>query len=69
MRRVDDTLMHREIAVAALPIDETVAAVTKIGAVWRPAHLPIGIPVSAWYIRVTGKKAGGVNPSVCSRCL
>jgi hypothetical protein len=41
------TLMHREIAVAELTIDETVAAVTNIGEVYRPEHIPVGITVNA----------------------
>ncbi|MDR1204242.1 MAG: excisionase [Peptococcaceae bacterium] len=38
--------MHRNTAVAELTIDETVAAVTGIGDVFRPEHIPVGIPVS-----------------------
>ena len=37
--------MHKNIAVAELSIDETVAAIAKIGNVYHPEHIPVGVPV------------------------
>ncbi|MDR2712568.1 MAG: excisionase [Clostridiales bacterium] len=39
------TLMHKNIAVVELVIDETISAITKIGDVHHQEHLPIGVPV------------------------
>lgn len=38
-------LMHKRIAVAEIELDEATCLIRKIGAVFAPEHLPIGIPV------------------------
>ena len=38
-------LMHREIPVVELELDEVTCAISKIGTLYEPAHLPVGIPV------------------------
>ncbi|MCI8493756.1 MAG: excisionase [Anaerotruncus sp.] len=37
--------MHKRIAVAELLIDDTTGFIQKIGRVFQPEHLPIGVPV------------------------
>ena len=39
------TLMHRQIAVAEINIDEDNATISEIGEVFEPTHIPIGIAV------------------------
>ena len=36
-------LMHRNIVVAEIEIDEETVAISKIGSVFTPEHIPIGI--------------------------
>jgi hypothetical protein len=36
-------LTHRKIAVAEIVIDEETAAIARIGAVFSPEHIPVGI--------------------------
>ena len=38
-------LMHREIQVAEIEIDERNATITDFGEVFEPAHIPVGIAV------------------------
>lgn len=38
-------LMHKRIAVVEIELDEATCLIQKIGAVFAPEHLPIGIPV------------------------
>lgn len=38
-------LMHKNIAVAELTIDETVASISGIGDVYNPEHIPVGVPL------------------------
>jgi hypothetical protein len=42
---VEYILMHKTVPVAELTVDETVAAITGIGEVYAPAHIPVGIPM------------------------
>ncbi|NMA24217.1 MAG: excisionase [Clostridiales bacterium] len=37
--------MHKDIPVAELTLDDATCAIVKIGSVYTPAHLPVGIPV------------------------
>ena len=37
------TLMHKELPVTDMELDETTAAVLKIGQVYHPEHLPVGV--------------------------
>ena len=37
------TLMHKNISVVALTIDDEAAAITAVGSVFAPEHLPVGI--------------------------
>lgn len=39
------TLMHKRIAVAELELDNDTGFIQKIGTVYAPEHLPLGIPV------------------------
>lgn len=39
------TLMHKRIAVAEIELDDVTGFIQKIGAVFVPEHLPIGIPI------------------------
>ena len=39
------TLMHKELPVADMELDETTAAVLKIGQVYHPEHLPVGVGI------------------------
>ena len=38
-------LMHKRIAVAELLLDDTTGFIQKIGRVFQPEHLPIGVSV------------------------
>ncbi len=38
-------LMHRRIAVAGLRIDDTTGFIQRISEVFKPEHLPVGVPV------------------------
>ncbi|MFZ3129898.1 MAG: HipA domain-containing protein [Desulfosporosinus sp.] len=38
-------LMHKDIPVAELTLDDATCAIVKIGDLYTPAHLPVGIPV------------------------
>ena len=38
-------LMHKDIPVAELMLDDATCAIVKIGNMYAPAHLPVGIPV------------------------
>ena len=40
---MDYILMHRKIAVAEIEIDEETAALSKIGTLYAPEHIPVGI--------------------------
>lgn len=42
---VNYTLMHKELPVADMELDETTAAVLKIGQVYHPEHLPVGVGI------------------------
>lgn len=42
---MDYTLMHKDISVAELELDEETGAVQKVGALYRAEHLPVGISV------------------------
>lgn len=39
------TLMHKRIAVAEMELDEATGFIQKIGMVYAPEHLPVGIAV------------------------
>ena len=39
------TLMHKRIAVAELELDNDTGFIQKIGTVYAPEHLPLGIPI------------------------
>lgn len=39
------TLMHKRIAVAKIELDDATGFIQKIGTVYAPEHLPVGIPV------------------------
>lgn len=45
------TLMHKEIPVLDMDLDEATSSVQKIAAVYQPRHLPLG----------TGTKKDGVD--------
>ena len=45
MTAVDYILMHKEIPVIEMTLDEATGAIQKVGAVFRLEHLPVGIPV------------------------
>ena len=38
-------LMHKRIPVASIELDDATGFIQKIGEIYAPAHLPIGIPV------------------------
>ena len=38
-------LMHKRIAVAELLLDDTTGFIQKIGRVFQPEHLPVGVSV------------------------
>ncbi|HBQ65157.1 MAG TPA: excisionase, partial [Clostridiales bacterium] len=42
---MDYILMHKNIAVADLLIDEMVAAIVKVGNVYHPEHIPVGVTI------------------------
>lgn len=39
------TLMHKRIAVAKIELDDATGFIQKIGTVYAPEHLPVGIPL------------------------
>ena len=39
------TLMHKRIAVAEMELDDATGFIQKIGTVYAPEHLPVGIPI------------------------
>ena len=39
------TFMHKRTPVAELELDDVTGFIQKIGSVYEPEHLPIGIPV------------------------
>ena len=39
------TLMHKRIAVAEMELDDATGLIQKIGVVYVPEHLPVGIAV------------------------
>ena len=39
------TLMHKRIPVAELELDDATGFIQKIGTVYAPEHLPVGIPI------------------------
>ena len=39
------TLMHKRIQVAELELDDATGFIQKIGTVYAPEHLPVGVPV------------------------
>ena len=39
------TLMHKRIQVAELELDDATGFIQKIGTVYAPKHLPVGVPV------------------------
>ena len=39
------TFMHKRTPVAELELDDVTGFIQKIGSVYAPEHLPIGIPV------------------------
>lgn len=41
---MDYTLMHKTIPVAELELDDASGFVKKINTVYRPEHLPVGVP-------------------------
>ena len=41
-RRMEYTLMHKDIPVMGLEIDSEVCAVRKIGEIYAPEHIPLG---------------------------
>lgn len=43
--QVKCTLMHKRIAVVEIDLDDATGFIQKIGTVYKPAHLPIGVPV------------------------
>lgn len=43
---VNYTLMHKELPVADMELDETTAAVLKIGQVYHSGHLPVGVGIT-----------------------
>lgn len=44
-RNLKCTLMHKRIAVAKMELDDATGFIQKIGEVYAPEHLPVGIPV------------------------
>ena len=40
------TLMHRELAVLDVELDEAIGTIRSIGEVHALPHLPVGVPVS-----------------------
>lgn len=42
--RLNCTLMHKRVAVAELELDGETGFIRKVGTVYAPAHLPLGIP-------------------------
>lgn len=45
MNSLNCTLTHRQIKVAEIELDDATASIQRIGAVYAPEHLPVGIPV------------------------
>ncbi|WP_156036814.1 hypothetical protein [Ruminococcus sp. HUN007] len=45
------TLMHRCTAVAELSLDEDIGFILKIGDVFAPEHLPVGVGVKKRHCR------------------
>ena len=53
------TLMHKEIPVLDMDLDEATSSVQKIAAVYQPRHLPLG----------TGTKKDGVDRAAAERLV
>lgn len=45
MTPVNYTLMHKNIPVANLTLDEATGSIQRIDALFRGEHLPVGVPV------------------------
>ncbi len=43
--RMKCTLMHKRIPVAEIELDDVTGYIVKIGTVFAPEHLPVGIPI------------------------
>ena len=46
--------MHKRIAVAEMELDEATGFIQKIGMVYAPEHLPVGIAVKK--VSLTGRR-------------
>ena len=50
------TLMHKELPVTDMELDETTAAVLKIGQVYHPEHLPVGVGIKNGVVPSNGRQ-------------
>ena len=58
------TLMHKRIAVAEMELDDATGLIQKIGVVYVPEHLPVGIAVKNGAAdRASGGPTGRSRPA------